>query len=333
MIIGLTGSLAAGKGVVSDFLKEKGFVYLSLSDELRQVAKERKVELTRSNLQNLGNQLREEMGVSVLAKLVINKIKNQEYKRAVVDGIRNPAEVEELQKHIKNFFLVSVDAPAKIRFERMVGRSRESDPITWSGFVRVDKKDKGIGEKSTGQGVGKCMKKAKFVLMNEGTLEEVGNKINSLYSDIQSKTSPMSWDEYFMSFAKIAAKKSKDPSTQVGACIVDKEKRVVGLGYNGFPKNLDDSKFPQKREGSFLETKYAYVVHAEPNAILNSTKQTEGCKIYVTLYPCNECAKLIIQAGITEVVYESDKYRDTDAHRASVRLFKASGVKTRKIIA
>jgi dCMP deaminase len=330
MIIGLTGSLAAGKGVVSDFLRKKGFVYLSLSDELREILKENKIQITRENLQIWGNKLREEKGSDVLAKRVFGKIKSQEYKKAVVDGIRNPAEVEFLGQNLREFFLVAVDAPKNVRFERMISRNRESDPISWEKFILVDEKDQGIGEKEFGQGVGKCMAMAKFVLINDGSLEEVEMKIEKLYSDICSKIPPMSWDEYFMTFALVAARKSKDPSTKVGACIVDKEKRVVGLGYNGFPRKCDDEKFPLAREGEYLDTKYAYVVHAEPNAILNSTKETRDCKIYVTLFPCNECAKLIIQAGIVEVIYLEDKYADSDAVKASKKLFDLAGVKTRR---
>ena len=156
MIIGLTGSLASGKGVVSDFLKEKKFVYLSLSDELREITKQRKIELTRENLQNLGNKLREEKGAAVLAKHVLDKIEGQQYLNAIVDGIRNPAEIEELKK-LKSFFLVSVDAPIEDRFKRMVERNRESDPKTWQDFLKVDARDKGEGEPETGQGVRKCM--------------------------------------------------------------------------------------------------------------------------------------------------------------------------------
>lgn len=330
MIIGLTGSLAAGKGVVADFFKKKGFVYLSLSDELREIVKEKKVQITRENLQFWGNKLREEKGSDFLARVVFNKIKNQEYKKAVVDGIRNPAEVDFLERNLRNFFLVAVDAPPLLRFRRMLSRNRESDPKTFEEFLKVDKKDKGIGEKSYGQGVAKCMKKAKFVLINDGTIEEVENKIERLYNDLQKLIPIPTWDEYFMTLAKVASLKSKDPSTKVGACIVDKEKRVVGLGYNGFPKKCNDDNLPMKREGSFLDTKYAYVVHAEPNAILNSTKETKGCKIYVTLFPCNECAKLIIQAGIEEVIYLEDKYSDSDIVKAAKRLFKEAGIKTRK---
>ncbi|MFP4117988.1 MAG: deoxycytidylate deaminase [Candidatus Woesearchaeota archaeon] len=154
-------------------------------------------------------------------------------------------------------------------------------------------------------------------------------KVEELYSDLSKKVKPLSWDEYFMTFAKVAAQKSKDPSTKVGACIVDGKRRVIGLGYNGFPKRCDDDELPMAREGPFLETKYAYVVHAEPNAILNSTRNTDGCRMYVTLFPCNECAKLIIQAGITEVIFADDKYAGTDVVEASKRLFRAAGVKTR----
>ncbi len=330
MIIGLTGSLAAGKGVVAEFLKKRGFVYLSLSDELRDYLKGGKIEITRENLQNWGNKLREEKGNAVLARMVSERIVSQQLKSVIVDGIRNPGEVNYLRENLKSFFLVSVDAPKEVRFERMRERNRESDPKTLKDFLMVDAMDKGKGEEKSGQQVGACMKLAKFVLINDGSLEEVERKIEKLYLDIFSKIPPLSWDEYFMTFAKVASHKSKDPATKVGACIVDPEKRVVGLGYNGFPKKCDDNDFPKAREGSFLETKYAYVVHAEPNAILNSTKETRGCKIYVTLFPCNECAKLIIQAGIEEVIYLENRYSDSDAVMASIKLFKSAGVKTRK---
>ncbi len=328
MIIGLTGTIASGKGVVSDYFKEKGFVYISLSNELRQIAKEKKIELTRGNLQNLGNELRAEFGGGVLAQKAVDIIKSQKYSKVVIDGIRNPAEVKELQK-LKNFFLVAVDAPLKLRFDRMVKRNRESDPISFNDFLKINKKDLGIGEKNTGQNVGKCIKLAKFVLINDKNLEEVHKKIDKLYSDILLSIPPMSWDEYFMNFAFTAARKSKDPSTKVGACIVDERNRVVGLGYNGFPRYCLDDNFPLSRTGNFLDTKYPYIVHAESNAILNSTTDTFGCRIYVTLFPCNECAKMIIQAGIKEIIYASDKYANTDSTIASKKLLREAKIKTR----
>lgn len=136
----------------------------------------------------------------------------------------------------------------------------------------------------------------------------------------------LSWDQYFMAMAHLASFRSKDPNTQVGACIVNPQKRVVGLGYNGFPKGCDDDAYSWNREGDFLETKYPYVVHAELNAILNSIQNLTGCTLYVSLFPCNECAKAIIQSGISKVIYESDKYAGTQENIASKRMFNDAGV-------
>jgi len=138
----------------------------------------------------------------------------------------------------------------------------------------------------------------------------------------------ISWDEYFMGVALLAAQRSKDPSTQVGACIVDSSKRILSTGYNGFPQGCSDDDFPWNRDDSKGETKYQFVVHAELNAILNASgKNLNGSTVYVALFPCNECAKAIIQSGITEVVYLSDKYHDTPSTIASRRMLNAAGVK------
>lgn len=140
----------------------------------------------------------------------------------------------------------------------------------------------------------------------------------------------LSWDEYFMAMAHLAAKRSKDPNTQVGACIINQDNKVVGLGYNGLPKGCHDDEFPwENDQAEFLNNKYPFVVHAELNAILNSILDLKNCIIYVSLFPCNECAKAIIQSGIREVVYEDDKYANTDAVKASKRMFQASGVSYR----
>ena len=136
----------------------------------------------------------------------------------------------------------------------------------------------------------------------------------------------ISWDEYFMGLAHLSALRSKDPNTQVGACIVDNEHKVVSIGYNGMPRGCDDENMPWQREGDFLETKYAYVVHAELNAILNSPRSLKDCTIYVSLFPCNECAKAIIQSGIKKVIYESDKYATADNVIASKKMLNEAGV-------
>lgn len=141
----------------------------------------------------------------------------------------------------------------------------------------------------------------------------------------------ISWDEYFMGVAMLAAYRSKDPGTQVGACIVNEANKIISTGYNGFPIGLNDDDFPWEREGDFLNTKYAYVCHAELNAILNNPGTSlKNCSIYVALFPCNECAKAIVQSGIKEVVFISDKYKDTDAVKVSKKIFDAAGVTYRQ---
>ena len=141
----------------------------------------------------------------------------------------------------------------------------------------------------------------------------------------------LSWDEYFMGVAKLSGLRSKDPNTQVGCCIVNQNKKIVAVGYNGMPMGCNDKDFPwDVKEGSLENTKYAYVVHAELNAILNSTQQLCGCTIYVSLFPCNECSKMIVQNGIKEVIYLNDKYDGTDENVASKRILDSCNVTYRK---
>ena len=137
----------------------------------------------------------------------------------------------------------------------------------------------------------------------------------------------ISWEQYFMGVALLSAKRSKDPSTQVGACIVNEDKKIIGIGYNGFPNGISDDDFPWgKNDENPLNNKYPYVVHAEPNAILNSTSSLKGSTLYVTLFPCNECTKLIIQSGIKHIVYLNNKYKDTDSIIASRKMLDAAGI-------
>ena len=143
----------------------------------------------------------------------------------------------------------------------------------------------------------------------------------------------ISWDEYFMSIAILSSFRSKDPNTKVGACIVSREHKVLSLGYNGMPTGIDDNEIPwgRKSEGkSILDTKYPYVCHAELNAILNSNHDLKDSIVYVTLFPCNECTKAIIQAGIKEIIYISDKYHDTEEEIAARKMLDMAGVKYTK---
>lgn len=143
------------------------------------------------------------------------------------------------------------------------------------------------------------------------------------------RTDYISWDQYFMGVALLSKKRSKDPNTQVGACLINQDKRIIGIGYNGFPQKLSDDEFPWEREGIFSNTKYPYVVHAEMNAILNSTQSLKDATLYVTLFPCHECAKMLIQAGVTEIVYYEEIYNNTESDIASKRMLEAAQVKYR----
>ena len=147
----------------------------------------------------------------------------------------------------------------------------------------------------------------------------------------EKRTDYISWDEYFMAVAKLAGMRSKDPNTQVGACIVSQENKILSMGYNGFPIGCSDEEFPWEREGDMTESKYAYVTHSELNAILNYRGGSlKGAKLYVSLFPCNECAKAIIQSGIKTVIYDDDKYANTPGNICSRRMFDAAGVEYRK---
>lgn len=142
----------------------------------------------------------------------------------------------------------------------------------------------------------------------------------------------ISWEEFFMGAAQLAALRSKDPSTQVGSCIVTPQNKIVSTGYNGPPAGVPSDDIPWDREGSFVNTKYPYVCHSELNSILNASVPLDGCRIYVSLFPCHECAKAIIQSGIKEVIYISDKYFGTDSNRASKFLLEKARVSYRKFV-
>ena len=150
---------------------------------------------------------------------------------------------------------------------------------------------------------------------------------------MDKRTDYITWDEYFMSVAMLSAMRSKDPNTQVGAGIVNQDKKIVGTGYNGFPIGCSDDVLPWGREGNPLQTKYPFVCHAELNAILNSiSRDLRGCTLYVVMFPCNECAKAIIQSGIKEVIYRDNKYPDSDSVKASTMMLKQSGVTVRQLV-
>lgn len=142
------------------------------------------------------------------------------------------------------------------------------------------------------------------------------------------KINYLSWDEYFMSICILSSMRSKDPNTQVGACIVDSNNRIVSIGYNGFPNNCSDDCLPWNTSDNYIESKYAYVVHAEVNAILNkSNNNNQNLRLYCTLFPCNECTKIIIQSNIKEIIYLSDENKNTESYKASKIMLDLANIK------
>lgn len=139
----------------------------------------------------------------------------------------------------------------------------------------------------------------------------------------------LSWDEYFMGIALLSSKRSKDPHTQVGACIVGEDNRILSLGYNGMPMGCSDDQMPWGKAENPLEAKYLFVCHAELNAILNTRQSCKNAKLYTTLFPCNECAKAIIQSGIRSIIYLENLYADSAQVRASQKMFHTVGITCR----
>jgi len=163
-------------------------------------------------------------------------------------------------------------------------------------------------------------------------MEETANIMNQDKKNVYKRQDYISWDQYFMGIAILSSARSKDPHTQVGACIVGEDNRILSVGYNGMPQGCEDDDMPWGRDGKPLDSKYMFVCHAELNAILNyrGSLSKKDAKLYVTLFPCNECAKAIIQSGIREVVYMSDKYAESESTIASKKMFEMTGVKYRQ---
>jgi len=348
MIIGITGTLGAGKGTVVDLLKKRGFLHYSARKLITEEILERGLEVNRDTLVEIGNELRQKNSPSYIAEKLFAKA-SKEDSNCVIESLRTLGEIETLKKK-GDFFLLAVDASPEIRYKRVRNRKSETDLVSFEKFMEDERREMTSADINK-QNLKTCIEMADAKIINDGTFEELERDVEMLLDKLEINKKPIkikqdyfperiskrkdyiSWDDYFMGIALLSAKRSKDPNTQIGACIVDQDNKIVGIGYNGFPIGCSDEELPWEREGSFLETKYAYVCHAELNAILNSRNANlRKCKIYVPLFPCNECAKAIIQSGIREVIYLSDKYADTESVQASKKMLQQAGVKFVKYI-
>ena len=331
MIIGLTGENCAGKSSIAEYLMKKSFYYYSLSDVIREQLKEQGIPITRENMINKGNQLRQSLGPGALGKLISQKLDDD--KNYVIDSIRNPAEVEELKK-LGRFVLLYVTAPAETRFGRIKQRQREQDPQTFESFLHFEKLEM-ENEDKTKQNLKGTSDMADKKVVNDGTVEQLHEKVDRTLAEIGSefKLTRPSWDEYFMKIAKVVSTRSNCVKRKVAAVIV-KDKRIISTGYNGTPrgtKNCSEGGCP--RCNNFTEggkdLSECYCSHGEENAIVQASYHGISIKdstIYTTFSPCLLCTKMILNAGIREVVYNAD-YPLGDV---PLKLLKEAGVKVRQ---
>lgn len=330
MILGLTGKNGSGKGVVADFLKTMGYHYHSLSDIVREEITARGLPVTRDNLIKIANELRTNNGPSILAERVLAKLDPE--KNYIIDSIRNPFEVEALRRR-KDFYLLMVEAEPKIRFERLKTRARENDPADYDAFIKLEAAEAGSNDPNSQQ-LNRTCDMADAKVENDGTLDEVYEDVRHVLRALSADLSRPSWDEYFIKIAQVAALRSNCIKRKVAAVIV-RDHRVISTGYNGTPrgiKNCSDGGCPRchtfGKSGDNLEE--CICAHAEENAIAQAAYhgvQIKGGTLYSTYSPCLRCTKLIINSGISEVVYS----KTYPMEKIPLKLLKEAGIKVRQL--
>ncbi len=332
MIIGLTGKNCAGKGEVAKFLQTLGYQYFSLSDVLRDEMKATGHEITRLNLVRFANELRANKGPGYLAERVLECLDPE--KHYIVDSIRNPFEVEALRRR-KNFTLLAVDAEPRIRFERMQERRRESDPTTYEDFIKLEAAEAGSQDPMTQQ-LNQVSVMADAMVHNNGSLPELHDAVRDVMRTLAAEWTRPDWHTYFMDIAKVVALRSNCLKRKVAAVIVQ-DRRLISTGYNGTPRgirNCNEGGCPRcsslGESGKGLDM--CICSHAEENAIVQAAYhgvRIKGSSIYSTFSPCLLCTKMIINAGIAEVIYQSS-YSLEDL---SLNLLKEAGITVTVLVA
>jgi len=310
--IGLTGYMGSGKGEVAKLLQKRGYKYVSLSDMVREEATKRGLPHTRENLQNVGNDLREKGGAGVLGAKVRTLVGQEPESSWVIDGIRNPGEAEELKK-LPDLQVVGVSAAPEILVQRVLERNRGGTVLKREAILERLEREKGIGEPPEGQQVKKCLEDVDYFILNEGTLEDLEQKFEHFLRLGTGEDRP-TFDEIFMEIAYTWAKRATCLRRKVGA-VIAKDKQQLTAGYNGAPRGV-----PHCAElGGCLREKLGIPsgqrheicrgTHAEQNAITQAAKfgiSIEGSTLYCNTFPCVICTKMILNAGIDTVVYDSD---------------------------
>jgi dCMP deaminase len=309
MIIGLTGKNGSGKTAVSEYLKNRGFSYYSLSDEIRDEIRERGLEISREILIKVGNELRKNFGPGVLAERILGRLESEH--NYVIDSIRNPNEVDVLRRR-KDFTLLAIEADQAVRFERSRSRGREQAAQTLDQFVREEAREL-ESDKPDHQQLNATRQVADLVVDNNGTIEDLHRRLDQMLPPLMSKFQRPTWDEYFMSIAKVVAMRSNCLKRKVAAIIV-RDKRVIATGYNGTPrgaKNCNEGGCPRCNSMAISGTALdeCLCCHGEENAITQAAYHgtpLKGSILYTTFAPCLHCTKMIINSGISEVVYNQD---------------------------
>ncbi len=330
MIIGLTGRNASGKGAAAEFLKSRGFGFFSLSDIIREEVRRRGLELTRDNLIATGRELRARHGTGYLAERILERL--EPGINYVVDSFRHEDEVAVFRK-VSDFHLLAVRARPEIRFERIRSRARENDPRTLEDFQRVEQAES-TSLQAEGQNLTATEAVADHVLDNDGALDAFHARLAELTPKLMARMKRPGWDEYFMKMAQVAALRSNCAKRKVAAIIV-RDKRVISTGYNGTPRgtrNCFEGGCPRcnslTQSGTKLEE--CLCSHGEENAITQAAYHGVSIArgtIYTTFAPCLMCTKMIINAGLHEVVYNME-YPLNDV---TFKLFKDAGVVNRKL--
>lgn len=325
MIIGLTGKNGAGKGVAADFLKESGYIYYSLSDVLREEMTKQGVPISRESLIKFANETRTTYGPSILAEKILAKLDPD--KNYVIDSIRNPFEVEALRKR-KDFHLIVIEADPKTRFERIKARARENDSVTYEDFLKIETAEAGSRNPSSQQ-LNRTQELADAAVDNNTTVDEFREQIKQVLRLLSANIERPDWNTYFMNIAQMVALRSNCMKRKVAAVLV-KDQRIISTGYNGTPrgvKNCNEGGCPRcshfGKSGANLDA--CLCSHAEENAIVQAAYHgvsVKGATLYTTFSPCLTCTKIIINAGISEVIYNM-AYPMEDT---STRLLKEVGI-------
>jgi len=330
MIIGITGTLSAGKGTIADLLIQKGFKHYSVRYFLTQEIKQRGLEVNRDNMVKIANELREKNSPNYIVENLYDKAKKAGGD-CIIESIRNPGEVEAL-KSKGGFHLIAVDANVKLRYERAIARASSTDKISFEEFIANEQREIASKELHK-QNLSKCVEMADFVIINNGGLEELKARVEEIIKEVNVREHRPLWDEYFIKVAALVAERSTCLRHHVGAIIV-KDKKIITTGYNGAAKGIKDclERGCLRDElgiASGTRHEICRAIHAEQNAIIQGAYHGTSIKggiMYCTHTPCIICAKMIVNAGIKEIVSYQD-YADKDAKK----LLQEAGINLKKI--